>query len=76
MNNFIVISKIYSQFILNKRLSISVKRLRREKGASEEVNVDGEVAGPSLLGKRTHEPSENESENEAETEIDRCSRTL
>lgn len=62
--------------ILHNLMSIPVKRLRREKDASEEVNVDGEVAGPSLLGKRAHEPSENESENEIETGMDHCSRTL
>lgn len=53
-----------------------MKRLRREKGTSEEVNVVNETPGPSLLGKRAHETSEDESENEPNIEMDRCSRTL
>lgn len=55
---------------------IEVKRLRTEKGASEEVNALNDVPGPSLLGKRVHESSQSESEQEPEQETDHCSRTL
>lgn len=55
---------------------ISVKRLRREKGAPEEVNVLNDLPGPSLLGKRAHESSQSESEIDPEKETDNCSRTL
>lgn len=53
-----------------------VKRLRREKGATDEINVSTESPGPSLLGKRVHVSSQSESENEPIIEIDHCSRTL
>lgn len=54
-----------------------VKRLRRDKGTVEEINIMNDTPGPSLLGKRTHETSEDESsESEPQRESDFCSRTL
>lgn len=60
-----------------KRNLIPVKRLRRDKGTVEEINITNDTPGPSLLGKRTHETSEDESsEAEPQRESDYCSRTL
>lgn len=54
-----------------------VKRLRRDKGTTEEVNIMSDTPGPSILGKREHESSEDEpSETEPLRESDYCSRTL
>lgn len=57
-------------------LANSVRRLRREKGTFEEVNVVNDAPATSYLGKRAHESSQSESENEPENETEHCSRTL
>ncbi|XP_031623177.1 cysteine-rich protein 2-binding protein [Contarinia nasturtii] len=53
-----------------------VKRFRKDKGATEEINVLNDEPRSSLLGKRAHESSADESESETDTEPDHCSRTL